>query len=168
MPPLSSGLTHLADAQSQFGLDHVEQTGLSHTGGTDQRRYPAPQAGMQFLHAHLLQRATRRDPRVAFVEACTMLLENNAGICARCFPEPRGKLAPGQLADVAIFDYVPTTPLEDGRFLGHLLYGLNYARVHTTIARGNVLMRDSRILTLDEPAICAKAREAARGVWKRF
>jgi len=118
--------------------------------------------------AHLLQRATRRDPRVAFVEACTMLLENNAGICARCFPEPRGKLAPGQLADVAIFDYVPTTPLEDGRFLGHLLYGLNYARVHTTIARGNVLMRDSRILTLDEPAICAKAREAARGVWKRF
>lgn len=118
--------------------------------------------------AHLLQRATRRDPRVAFVEACTMLLENNAEICARCFPEPRGKLAPGQLADVAIFDYVPTTPLEDGRFLGHLLYGLNYARVHTTIASGNVLMRDSRILTLDEPAICAKAREAARGVWKRF
>ena len=118
--------------------------------------------------AHLLQRATLADPRVAFVEACDMLLNKNAQICARCFPEKRGQLAPGQLADVAIFDYIPTTPLEPGRFLGHLLYGLNYARVHTTIARGQVLMRDSKILTLDEKEICAKARESARATWKRF
>ena len=118
--------------------------------------------------AHLLQRATLRDPRVAFVEACDMLLAKNAQICARCFPEPRGQLAPGQLADIALFDYAPTTPLEPGRFLGHLLYGLNYARVHTTIARGKILMRDSKVLTLDEQEICAKAREAARATWKRF
>ncbi len=118
--------------------------------------------------AHLLQRATLRDPRVAFVEACDMLLSKNAQICVRCFPEPRGQLAPGQLADLALFDYVPTTPLEPGRFLGHLLYGLNYARVHTTIARGKVLMRDSKLLTLDEAEICAKARECARATWKRF
>ena len=118
--------------------------------------------------AHLLQRATLADPRVAFVEACDMLLAKNAQICARCFPEKRGQLAPGQLADVAIFDYVPTTTLEPGRFLGHLLYGLNYARVHTTIARGKILMRNSKILSLDEKEVCAKAREAARAVWSRF
>lgn len=118
--------------------------------------------------AHLLQRASRRDPRVAFVEACDMLLNQNAQIAARCFPESRGKLAPGQLADIALFDYIPTTPLEEGRFLGHLLYGLNYARVETTIARGKILMRQSKLLTLDEQEICAKARECARGVWKRF
>jgi hypothetical protein len=29
-------------------------------------------------------------------------------------------------------------------------------------------MRDSKILTLDEKEIGAKARESARGVWKRF
>ncbi len=118
--------------------------------------------------AHLLQRNTLADPRVAFVEACDMLLNRNAQIAARCFPEPRGKLAPGQLADIALFDYVPTTPLESGRVLGHLLYGLNYARVHTTIARGRVLMQDSKLLTLDENEICAKARECARATWKRF
>lgn len=118
--------------------------------------------------AHLLQRATLADPRVAFVEACDMLLSKNAQIAARCFPEKRGQLAPGQLADIAIFDYVPTTPLEPGRFLGHLLYGLNYARVDTTIARGKILMRDSKVLTLDEQEIGAKAREVARAVWKRF
>jgi cytosine/adenosine deaminase-related metal-dependent hydrolase len=118
--------------------------------------------------AHLLQRATLGDPRVAFCEACDMLLGKNAQIAARCFPEPRGQLAPGQLGDLALYDYVPTTPLEPGRFLGHLLYGLNYARVDTTIARGRVLMRDSKLLTLDEKEIGAKAREAARATWKRF
>ena len=118
--------------------------------------------------AHLLQRATLADPRVAFVEACDMLLNKNAQIAARCFPEKRGQLVPGQLADIAIFDYVPTTPLEPGRFLGHMLYGLNYARVHTTIARGKILMRDSKVLTLDEQAICAKAHECARATWQRF
>ncbi len=118
--------------------------------------------------AHLLQRNFLGDPRVAFCEACDMLLGKNAQIAARCFPEARGQLVPGQLADIVLFDYVPTTPLEDGRFLGHLLYGLNYARVHTTIARGKLLMQDSKILTLDEQEICAKAREAARATWKRF
>jgi putative selenium metabolism protein SsnA len=118
--------------------------------------------------AHLLQRATLRDPRVAFCEACDMLLGNNAQIAARCFPEPRGRLAPGHLADVVLFDYVPTTPLEPGRFLGHLLYGLNVAPVHTTIARGKLLMHQSKLLTLDESEICAKARESARATWKRF
>ncbi|MDR0993923.1 MAG: putative aminohydrolase SsnA [Verrucomicrobiota bacterium] len=118
--------------------------------------------------AHLLQRATLGDPRVAFVEACEMLLENNAKIAARCFPEIRGQLAVGQLADLAVFDYRPTTPLEPGRFLGHLLYGLNYARVHTTIARGRILMRDSTLLSLDEQEICAKARECARATWGRI
>ena len=118
--------------------------------------------------AHLLQRATLRDPRVAFVEACTMLLENNAKIAARCFPEPRGQIAAGQLADIALFQYAPTTPLEDGRFLGHLLYGLNYAPVHTTIARGQILMQNYQLLTLDENEITAKAREHARATWNRF
>jgi putative selenium metabolism protein SsnA len=45
--------------------------------------------------AHLLQRATLRDPRVAFCEACDMLLGKNAQIAARCFPEPRGTARPG-------------------------------------------------------------------------
>jgi len=118
--------------------------------------------------AHLLQRNFLGDPRVAFCEACDMLLGKNAAIAGRCFPEARGQLMAGQLADIALYDYIPTTPLEEGRFLGHLLYGLNYARVDTTIARGKVLMRNSKILTLDEKEICAKARECAKATWERF
>lgn len=118
--------------------------------------------------AHLLQRATFADPRLAFVEACTMLLENNAAIAARCFKTPRGRLAAGQLADIALFRYAPTTPLEPNRILGHYLYGLNFAPVHSTIARGKFLMRNFKLLTLDEDRIAARARELARETWSRI
>lgn len=118
--------------------------------------------------AHLLQRATLHDPRVAFCEAAAMLVENNAEIANRCFPEVRGKLAAGQLADIAVFDYHPTTPLEEGRYFGHLLYGLNISPVFATIARGKVVYQEGRFLTLDEAEITARARELARETWNRF
>ncbi len=37
-----------------------------------------------------------------------------------------------------------------------------------TVCNGQVLMRDRRLLTLDEEAIAAHAREAAPAVWARF
>lgn len=97
-----------------------------------------------------------------------MLLENNATIANRCFKTPRGQLKTGQLADVALFRYAPTTPLENGRVYGHYLYGLNYAPVHSTIARGRFLMRNYQLLTLDEDAIAARANELARETWGRI
>lgn len=118
--------------------------------------------------AHLLQRCFRGDPRVAFVESCKMLLENNAAIAGRCFRTPRGQLKAGQLADVALWRYAPTTALEDGRLYGHYLYGLNYAPVHSTIARGKFLMKNFKVLTLDEDRIAARANELARETWARI
>jgi putative selenium metabolism protein SsnA len=118
--------------------------------------------------AYLIQRAIRRDPRVAFVEACQMLLTNNRKICDRIFPEPRGRLVEGHLADVIILDYVPFTPFDASTFYGHFLFGLINARVTTTIARGKVLMENGVIPHLDETAICAKASENARALWRRI
>ena len=118
--------------------------------------------------AYLAQRAIRRDPRVAFVEACRLLLENNRAICDRIFPEPRGRLAPGCLADIAIFDYRPFTPFNSSTFYGHLLFGLVAAPVTTTICRGRVLLENGVISHLDEAGIRRKANERARALWGRI
>jgi hypothetical protein len=40
--------------------------------------------------------------------------------------------------------------------------------VDTTIVGGKVLMRDRELMTLDEAAIMAKARELAGKLWKRI
>jgi len=122
------------------------------------------QARAMYLH----QRTWHRDPGLAFTEACDILLRNNRTICNRLFPEPRGALAPGQLADIMIPEYVPFTPLNADTFYGHLLFGLSFTRIRTTIARGRVIVDDGRLPHLDEEAIRARCAERAAGIWRRI
>ncbi len=122
------------------------------------------QARAMYLH----QRTRHRDPTLAFAEACQILLENNRIIANRLFREPRGALAPGQLADIMIPGYVPFTPLNVDTFYGHLLFGLSFARVRTTIARGRVIVDEGRLPHLDEDAIRARCAERAPRIWSRI
>ena len=122
------------------------------------------QARALYLH----ERTTRRDPAAGFVEAGELLLAGNRTICNRLFPEPRGALAPGQVADIVIAEYVPFTPLNADTWFGHLLFGLSFARVRTTVARGRVVVDGGRIPHLDEAAIRAAAIARARAVWARM
>ncbi|MDH3339004.1 MAG: putative aminohydrolase SsnA [Gammaproteobacteria bacterium] len=122
------------------------------------------QARALYLH----QRTDHRDPTLAFAEACEILLHNNRTICNRIFVEPRGALAAGQLADVVIHDYVPFTPLDAGTLYGHLLFGLSFSRVQTTIARGRVIVDDGQLPHLDEAAVRAGCAERAAAIWARI
>ena len=122
------------------------------------------QARAMYLH----QRTHHRDPTLAFAEACEILLYNNRTICNRLFREPRGALAPGQLADIVIPEYVPFTPLNADTFFGHLLFGLSFTRVRTTIARGRVIVDEGALPHLDEEAIRARCRERAVRLWARI
>jgi len=117
---------------------------------------------------YLLQRHALKDPRVAFVELCEMLLKNNAAICDRVFTEKRGALVPGRLADIAVFRYRPLTPLTPDTFYGHLLFGLNYAPVTTTVCRGRLLMENGELRGIDEAALRRKGAERAASLWKRI
>ena len=117
---------------------------------------------------YLSQRCVHRDPTLAFVEASQALLETNRLICNRLFSEPRGALAPGQLADIVIPEYQPFTPLNAGTYYGHLLFGLSFARVRTTIARGRVIVDEGCLPGLDEEAIRARCAERASNIWARI
>jgi putative selenium metabolism protein SsnA len=122
----------------------------------------------QMRCAYLLHRLANHDPRVAFMEAPQMLLQNNADICERQFGIRLGEIAQGRPADLAILDYQPPTPLTDENFLGHLIFGLVDAVVDTTVCRGKILMQNKKIATLDEPRIAARSRELALQMWKRL
>jgi putative selenium metabolism protein SsnA len=122
----------------------------------------------QMRCAYLLHRLDNRDPRVAFMEAPQMLLGNNADIVERQFGIRVGELAEGRSADMAILDYQPPTPLDENNFLGHLIFGLVDATVDTTVCRGQILMKNKQILTMDEERIAARSRELAPLAWKRL
>jgi putative selenium metabolism protein SsnA len=122
----------------------------------------------QMRCAYLLHRLDQRDPRVAFCEAPQLLLQNNAAIVKRQFGLELGRIQEGGPADLAILDYLPPTPLDAGNFLGHFIFGLPDAVVDTTVCAGKILMRNKKILTLDEEKIAARSRELAPQMWKRL
>ena len=145
-------------------LDMLKHGVLVGVGTDGMSSHMISQARAMYLH----QRTYHRDPTVAFGEACDILLHNNREICNRLFREPRGALATGQLADIIIPDYVPFTPLDAETFFGHLLFGLSFTRVRTTISRGEVIVDDGQILHLDEDEIRAKCAERATRIWSRI
>jgi len=145
-------------------LDMLKHGVLVGVGTDGMSSHMISQARAMYLH----QRTYHRDPTVAFGEACEILLANNREICNRLFREPRGMLATGQLADIIIPDYVPFTPLTADTFYGHLLFGLSFTRVRTTISRGEVIVDDGRLPHLDEDEIRAKCAERAPRIWKRI
>jgi cytosine/adenosine deaminase-related metal-dependent hydrolase len=122
----------------------------------------------QMRCAYLLHRLANHDPRVAFLEAPKLLLENNPEICERQFGIRLGEITEDHPADLAILDYQPPTILSEANFLGHLIFGLVDAAVDTTVCRGKILMQGKKILSMDEERIAARSRELAPMMWQRL
>jgi putative selenium metabolism protein SsnA len=120
--------------------------------------------------AYLLPKVWHRDPRRASASSIVqMAVHNNAALAATYFPDaPPGLLAPDSAADIILVDYHPITPLTAGNLPWHILFGFEPSMVTTTLCAGRVLMRNRRLLTLDEAAITTRSRELAREVWNRY
>ena len=118
--------------------------------------------------AYLLHKVSKGDPRVMPGDRLIqMAFDNNAVIANLFFPKPVGSLSPGAFADIILLDYVPYTPLTDGNYPWQLIFGMDGSHVTHTIAGGQMLMKDRKVLTLDEVAIAEKATELSKAVWKR-
>ncbi|MCX6036934.1 MAG: putative aminohydrolase SsnA [Chloroflexi bacterium] len=122
----------------------------------------------QMRCAYLLHRLANHDPRVAFLEAPQLLLQNNARIAERQFGLRLGEISEGRPADLAILDYQPPTPLSEANFLGHLIFGLVDATVDTTVCRGKILMKGKKIISMDEERLAARSRALVPQMWKRL
>ena len=111
--------------------------------------------------AALLHKLQSGDPRV--LPARTALeMATREGARALGLERSIGSLERGKRADLIIVDMSSArqTPLYDP--ISHLVYATHGDDVRTTIVNGRVLMRDRKMLTLDEPAVLADAaRQAA-------
>ena len=87
-----------------------------------------------------------------------MLFENNRAIAGRYFEHPLGVLKPGAYADVIVTDYDPLTPMDGSNVNGHILFGMNGRSVVTTVCNGKVLMKDRKLLVIDEKALMQECR----------
>jgi len=105
-----------------------------------------------------LQKVTKMDPRAlgakAVVEMATI-----EGARALHMDKEIGSLETGKKADIIVIglDAPNAVPMYDA--YSQLAYALKGSDVETVIIGGRAVMRDRKLLTLDEPAILAKARE---------
>jgi 5-methylthioadenosine/S-adenosylhomocysteine deaminase len=105
-----------------------------------------------------LQKITKMDPRAlgakSVVEMATM-----EGARALHLEKEIGSIEPGKKADLILIglDAPNAVPMYD--IYSQLAYALKGSDVETVIISGRVVMRDKKLLTLDEPGILAKARE---------
>jgi len=96
-------------------------------------------------------------------------VHNNAALAGTYFPQaPIGVIRPGAVADLIFVDYHPFTTLTADNLPWHILFGGLESMVTTTIVAGKMLMRDRKLLTLDEIAIAAQAKELSAQVWQRY
>jgi 5-methylthioadenosine/S-adenosylhomocysteine deaminase len=105
-----------------------------------------------FLHK-LVNDDPRAIPAPVAVEMATI-----DGARALGMDKEIGSLEPGKRADVIVVSMASArqTPMYDA--VSHLVYVTRGDDVRTTIVNGRVLMRDRKVLSLDEPNVLADAR----------
>jgi putative selenium metabolism protein SsnA len=120
--------------------------------------------------AYLVHKLWNRDPRrMGGNELLRIAMNNNAALVNTLFAGSRlGRLEIGAAADMIFVDYQSYTPITPGNLPWHIVFGFRESMVTNTIVAGKVLMRDRRLITLDENAICARARELAPEIWSRY
>lgn len=118
--------------------------------------------------ACLLQRHHLSDPGVAWVEPYAMLLNENPRIAGDLFGRRLGVLEAGAAADIVVAEYDPPTPLLPENIAGHLHFGLYGQSIHTSVINGKLVMRQRKLLCVDEAALRAKSRELAEKLWRNM
>jgi 5-methylthioadenosine/S-adenosylhomocysteine deaminase len=110
--------------------------------------------------ASLLQKVRTGDPR-ALDAGMALYMATMGGARALGLASQIGSLEPGKRADLIVvgMSAARQTPVYDP--VSHLVYTTRGDDVQTTIVNGRVLMRDRKMLSLDEAAVLAEARRWA-------
>ncbi|QDE91821.1 amidohydrolase [Myxococcus xanthus] len=95
-----------------------------------------------------------------------LLVNGPAELCTRLFGLPSGSVEEGCIADLVVYDVVPTADPETG-YSPYLLGQLAHSPVGWTIVNGRVCVREGQLLGLDYVALSRAATQALERVWTR-
>ena len=95
-----------------------------------------------------------------------LLFSTPSELCSLIFEQPSGNVEQGNLADLVIYDHVPSTEGSSG-LAPHLLLQLGRAPVAWTIVAGRVVIREGRSLSHDYLELSAEADRVLSKLWNR-
>ena len=119
--------------------------------------------------AYLAHKLWHKDPRrMGADKIAEMAWYNNAALVKKLSGSQVGTIQEGAKADVMLVDYQPFTPFQAGNLPWHVVFGFQNSMITTTIVDGKILMKDRKILTLDEEEISHQALQLAPRIWERY
>ena len=78
------------------------------------------------------------------------------------------RIVPGSRADLVVLDYQAMTPLSPSNLIDHLARGWTAAHVRDTMVGGRFVVRDRKLVNVDERELVLRARAAASRLWERM
>ncbi|MEZ0393839.1 MAG: amidohydrolase family protein [Desulfurococcaceae archaeon] len=118
--------------------------------------------------AYLLHKVWNRDPRLMDPATVFDMVTRNV---ARMFGVERslGSIEPGKKADVVVIKprRVPT-PVNEQTVYGHLVNSFSGNDVDTVIVDGRIVMRDGKVLTLDEERAVERVHKIVERFWDKL
>jgi 5-methylthioadenosine/S-adenosylhomocysteine deaminase len=144
-------------------IAELEAAGCRITMGTDNMAEDMLEVARTGL---FMERVRRQDGRRPTPEEVLLWATRN-GYRALGVPDG-GWLAPGNRADLILVDLRRPHLTPALRVVSCLLHQGQARDVEAVMVDGRWLMRDGRVLTIDEPAVVAEAERVARSAWRRL
>lgn len=95
-----------------------------------------------------------------------LLFKNNPDIASRAFGRKIGHLSTGNQADLAIYDYQPSTTITKDNFAGHILFG--FGQPTDVLSRGQYRMKNRKFIDVSERDIKTNAQKQSLKLWNKI
>jgi len=95
-----------------------------------------------------------------------LLFKNNPEIATRSFGRKIGHLSPGNQADLAIYNYHPSTAITAENFTGHILFG--FSKPNGVFTRGKLRIKDCKFTDVPEGDIKQNAQKYSQILWENI
>jgi cytosine/adenosine deaminase-related metal-dependent hydrolase len=70
--------------------------------------------------------------------------------------------------NLVVLDYDSPTEINQGNFLGHLIFGINSNHVRDVISNGRLILRNRQLLTVNEEDVLNESKRQALRLWARM
>jgi len=120
--------------------------------------------------AYLAHKLWHRDPRRMPADLIFNIAVKNNSALVKTLSKgwDIGRIAKGAKADLIIVDYVPITTLTPENLPWHIIFGFRDSMVSSTIVNGDFIMKDRKILNINEDEIIREAANISKHVWKKY
>lgn len=118
--------------------------------------------------AFLLHKVALRDPQaISPMEALEMATVRGAELYG--LDDKLGSIEEGKLGDVIVVNpSIAPTPLRPESVVEHIVNTVDGDDVETVIVGGHIVMRDRKVLTLDEKEVVETSRKSAKKLWQKL